>query len=76
MNKSLFFLTLILIYSNLIFPQEFTVKYTNSEIIVDGVESENQWAKSNIGSDFWQWRPSDSVRAVKKTEFKALFDEP
>ena len=75
MNKSLFFLTLILIYSNLIFPQEFTVKYTNSEIIVDGVESENEWTKSNIGSDFWQWRPSDSVRAVKKTEFKALFDD-
>ena len=31
--------------------------------------------KMLLASDFWQWRPTDSVQAIKQTEFKALFDK-
>ena len=75
MNKINILLALILTYNNLIFSQKFTVKYTNSEIIIDGVESEKVWKEANTGNDFWQWRPADNVKAKKKTEFKAIFDD-
>ena len=75
MNKTKILLALILAYNNIIFSQNFTVKYTNSEIIIDGVESEKVWEEANIGNDFWQWRPSDNVKAIKQTEFKAVFDD-
>ena len=60
--------------SNSLFAQEYTVKYINSSIEIDGIESEDVWKKANVGTDFWQWRPADTVQAVKQTEFKAVFD--
>ena len=64
-----------LVYCQIITAQNYTVKYINDEITIDGVESEEVWEKANIGNDFWQWRPKDSVKAVKQTEFKAIFDD-
>ena len=61
--------------SNSLFAQEYTVKYVNSNIEIDGIESEDVWHKANIGTNFWQWRPTDSVLAVKQTEFKAVYDD-
>ena len=61
--------------SNSLFAQEYTVKYINSSIEIDGIESEDVWKKANVGTDFWQWRPADTVQAVKQTEFKAVFDD-
>ena len=55
--------------------QDYTVKYISDDITIDGVESEKVWEKANIGNDFWQWRPSDNVKAIKQTEFKAVFDD-
>ena len=65
----------LLVYCQIITAQNYTVKYINDEITIDGVESEEVWEKANIGNDFWQWRPKDSVKAVKQTEFKAIFDD-
>ena len=61
--------------SNSLFAQEYTVKYINSSIEIDGVESEGCLEEANVGTDFWQWRPADTVQAVKQTEFKAVFDD-
>ena len=61
--------------SNSLFAQEYTVKYINSSIEIDGIESEDVWKTANVGTDFWQWRPADTVQAVKQTEFKAVFDD-
>ena len=65
---------LALVYSNLIFSQELTVKYTEDKIEIDGSPFDSAWNNAESSTDFWQWRPTDSVRAVKQTEFKALFD--
>jgi len=52
-----------------------TVKYTEDKIEIDGSPNDSAWKNADIASDFWQWRPTDSVKAVKQTEFKALFDK-
>jgi hypothetical protein len=72
--KSPIILVLALVYSNLIFSQELTVKYTEEKIEIDGSPFDSAWNNAESSTDFWQWRPTDSVRAVKQTEFKALFD--
>ncbi len=69
-------LTLLLIaICKILSAQDYTVKYISDDITIDGVESEKVWEKANIGNDFWQWRPSDNVKAIKQTEFKAVFDD-
>ncbi len=55
--------------------QEVTVKYTEDKIIIDGSSDDRAWQDAEVASDFWQWRPTDSVKAIKQTEFKALFDK-
>jgi len=67
-------LALIFVHSNLTFSQEISVKYTEEKINIDGSPEDLAWKNADIASDFWQWRPTDSVKAVKQTEFKALFD--
>ena len=51
------------------------MKYTEDKIIIDGSPDDKAWQDSEVASDFWQWRPTDSVKAIKQTEFKALFDK-
>ena len=68
---NLFFLVLC----NTIAAQDYTVKYISDDITIDGVESEKIWEEANVGNDFWQWRPEDDVKAIKQTEFKAVFDD-
>tara|TARA_B100000989_G_scaffold6171_1_gene4297 strand:+ start:4246 stop:6438 length:2193 start_codon:yes stop_codon:yes gene_type:complete len=71
-KKSLFFF--ILLSSGLLYSQELLVKYTKQKIIIDGAPDDNAWKTSETASEFWQYRPTDSVKALKQTEFKALFD--
>ncbi len=68
-------LTLFFFGYNLSNSQEITAKFTDQEINIDGVDSEKVWEYSNSSSNFWQWRPNDDVKAIKQTEFKALFDK-
>ena len=65
---------LLIVICKILSAQNYTVKYINDDITIDGVESEKVWKEANIGNDFWQWRPSDDVKAIKQTEFKAVFD--
>jgi hypothetical protein len=67
-------LALIFVHSNLAFSQEINVKFTEEKINIDGSPDDLAWKNADVASEFWQWRPTDSVKAVKQTEFKALFD--
>ena len=48
------------------------VRTINSEINIDGIGDEIEWSKSKWGSNFWMWRPTDSLQAKKQTRFKVI----
>lgn len=52
-----------------------TVKYISSPITVDGVLDEADWAEAQPATDFWQYFPTDSVRARNQTSIKFMFDD-
>ncbi len=79
MKKNLF---LILIIScTTLFAQktkQVFVKYIKtdiSEISIDGLLNEAHWAKAKATSNYWQYFPSDSLKANNQTEVKMMFDD-
>ena len=48
------------------------VRTINSEINIDGIGDEIEWSKSKWQSNFWMWRPTDSLQAKKQTRFKLI----
>ena len=79
MKKQNFFQFLLLFSSALVFSQEkeieFLIPSIQSDITVDGVGNEKEWGKSDWQSEFWLWRPNDSLNANKQTRFKVLKNE-
>ena len=77
LNKAVFLLIFSLFF-NQIFSQNKVdstyVRFTNQKIIIDGIDDEIDWEKAELKSDFWQWFPTDSIRALKQTEIKFLYD--
>ncbi|MDG2235501.1 MAG: DUF5916 domain-containing protein [Flavobacteriaceae bacterium] len=65
--------------SALVFSQEkeieFLIPSIQSDITIDGVGNEKEWGKSDWQSEFWLWRPNDSLKANKQTRFKVLKNE-
>ena len=55
--------------------KEFLVPSVEGTIEIDGVGEEIQWQKAQWSSDFWMWRPTDTLQAKKQTRFKMLRDE-
>ena len=51
------------------------VKYITEPIHLDGVLDEAVWQNADVGSDFWQFFPTDSARSVNPTEFRLLYDD-
>jgi len=75
LNKSIALYLCVLLNSTLVFAQEepeFLVPTIDSDLLIDGTGDEVQWNKGEWQSDFWMWRPSDSVQATKQTRFKLL----
>ena len=66
-------------YSIFIFGQtenkEVLVPSVSGPITIDGSGIEPQWQKASWQSDFWMWRPTDSLAAQKQTRFKIIRDE-
>lgn len=52
--------------------KNYLVRTINSEINIDGIGDEIEWSKSKWESNFWMWRPADSLQAKKQTRFKLL----
>ena len=65
------FLTLSFTYAQLD-SKNYLVRTINSEINIDGIGDEIEWSKSKWESNFWMWRPTDSLQAKKQTRFKLI----
>ena len=65
------FLTFSFTYAQ-IDSKNYLVRTINSEINIDGIGDEIEWSKSKWGSNFWMWRPTDSLQAKKQTRFKLI----
>jgi hypothetical protein len=77
-NQSLALCLFILLNGTLALAQEekeFLVPTIESELRIDGVGDEMEWNASVWQSDFWMWRPADSLQATKQTRFKFLRNE-
>ena len=79
MKKQNLFQFPLLLISALVFSQEkeieFLIPSIQSDITIDGVGNEKEWGKSDWQSEFWLWRPNDSLKANKQTRFKVLKNE-
>ena len=51
------------------------VKYIEGTIHLDGKLDEPQWQTAGKGSDFWQFFPSDSTKAINYTEFRLMYND-
>ncbi len=56
-------------------PGTIDARYIKEPIKLDGVLDEAVWQQAGSISDFWQYFPTDSVRARKNTQVKILYDE-
>ena len=51
------------------------VLYTNSPITLDGALDEAIWQRTVPGTNFWQWFPTDTIRAQHQTEVYMAYDD-
>ena len=79
-----YILTLFLIFSVVLFGfsqsekflnKKILAKKINEEIILDGEMTENFWINAESVSNFFQYRPRDSVSAELDTEFRIAYDD-
>ena len=80
MQKQRFLLFIMVLFANASsYAQqnelEFLVTSIEKDIIIDGISNEKEWDKGEWQSEFWLWRPNDSVKADKQTKFKILKNE-
>ena len=77
MLKTFQTLTLLLISQFCVAQESLAVdvKFTYQEIQIDGFENEKVWEDADEISDFWQWFPTDSLRADQRTSAKFLVDD-
>ena len=55
--------------------EEVLVPSIDGIIKIDGLGDEIEWEKASWTSNFWMWRPTDSLQAKKQTRFKIIRDE-
>ncbi len=72
-----FTLLLFTLVSSITYSQNKSVpvKYTTSEIVIDGVLDERVWSEAQPATDFWQYFPTDSVQANYQTEIRFLYND-
>ncbi|MEM9823178.1 MAG: DUF5916 domain-containing protein [Bacteroidota bacterium] len=81
MKKTILFTFLGILISTGIFAQQemevpsFTLKRTHEQIQIDGRLDEKAWFAGTAAKDFWQYFPTDSVRAEQKTEIWMCYDD-
>jgi hypothetical protein len=51
------------------------VSYITEEIKLDAVLNEASWYKKKPATDFWQYFPTDTLKAINQTEITMLFDD-
>lgn len=75
----LFCLSMAVFMSAQLHAQETTkrlnARFITAEIVLDGLLDEAIWETAERADDFWQFFPSDSLRAQHATEVRVLYDE-
>lgn len=61
--------------SQLAFSQRVIIKHTELPIKIDGDPSDEAWSETENESSFWEFFPSDTIKAVQQTRVKFLFDD-
>ncbi len=51
------------------------VKFTTGDIKIDGILDESAWGDAEVSPDFWQYFPSDSVKATYQTHLRLLYND-
>jgi hypothetical protein len=78
LKQLLFALQLAILASQGLSAQQDTpyfIKFTTSDILIDGKADEAAWEQANLATDFWQWRPTDSIKGQQQTQFKMLAND-
>ncbi|RMF21565.1 MAG: hydrolase, partial [Bacteroidetes bacterium] len=55
-------------------PRTLHARFITEPITIDGLLDEEVWSRADVAGDFWQYFPSDSVRAQHPTETRVLYD--
>mgnify|MGYP000132216980 CR=1 FL=1 len=55
--------------------RSFTVKYISEKIVPDGILDEAVWQTAESADDFWEYFPSDKIKAKKQSEVKILYSD-
>ena len=74
-NRFIFYIIIFLTFSFTyaqLDSKNYLVRTINSEINIDGIGDEIEWSKDKWESNFWMWRPTDSLQAKKQTRFKLI----
>ena len=74
-NRFIFYIIIFLTFSFTyaqLDSKNYLVRTINSEITIDGIGDEIEWSKGKWESNFWMWRPTDSLQAKKQTRFKLI----
>jgi hypothetical protein len=48
---------------------------TAAPVTVDGIMDETAWPTTEVARDFWQKYPNDNIKATRKTEVRAMYDD-
>lgn len=56
-------------------PHSFDVKATTEKIKIDGILDEKVWQNTPPSGEFWQYFPTDTLKAKQQTEVKITFDD-
>lgn len=79
LKSSILWTILLLVCNAPIFAQKefqsFKVKYISETILADGVLDEPIWETAESAHNFWEYFPSDSIRARQQSEVKILYDD-
>ena len=55
--------------------QPFTIKFTNEKVKIDGLLDEKIWQDAPSTGDFWQYFPTDTLKAKYPTELYFAYDD-
>lgn len=76
---NIIFFTFLCVSTHFLYSQSETksieAKLTDDIITVDGKLDESIWESASLGTDFWQYFPTDSLKADYQTSFKVVYTE-
>ena len=73
--RVLFYLFIVFSLNTIAQNKDVNVSYINEEIKLDAVLNEASWYKKKPATDFWQYFPTDTLKAINQTEITMLFDD-